>query len=132
LSPLDRRTFLRLTATATCAACVPLAGCRSDVAAEAGPLLVNLDELPDGGRVRREWAGRPLELRRRGAEVTVRSLLCTHQGCEVVWRAESRDYHCPCHEGRFDAEGRPVYGPPRRPLRIIEATVRDGVVVVES
>jgi Rieske Fe-S protein len=33
--------------------------------------------------------------------------------------------HCPCHEGLFDLRsGRPVAGPPRRPLDIVRLQVR--------
>ncbi len=49
--------------------------------------------------------------------VVARSLLCTHQGCEVAWQPDPDHYVCPCHDGRFDAAGSPVYGPPRQPLR---------------
>jgi arsenite oxidase small subunit len=42
---------------------------------------------------------------------------CTHLGCPVLYRAETRRLHCPCHEGYFDAEdGKVVSGPPPRPL----------------
>ena len=37
--------------------------------------------------------------------------------------------HCPCHNGYFDlATGRPIAGPPRRPLPRIKLEVRDGVI----
>ena len=36
---------------------------------------------------------------------------------------------CPCHNGYFEInEGRPIAGPPRRPLSRIQLAVRDGVV----
>ena len=131
MNPLDRRGFLRIAATAVaCTACLPLAGCNNTETPDAGPLNIGVAELPEGVRVRREWAGRPLELLRKGDEITARSLLCTHQGCEVVWSADDRIYVCPCHEGRFDEEGRPIYGPPRAPLRQIPVNLQNGTVVV--
>ena len=37
--------------------------------------------------------------------------------------------HCPCHNGWFDlATGRPVAGPPQRPLPRITLDVRDGII----
>jgi Rieske Fe-S protein len=37
--------------------------------------------------------------------------------------------HCPCHNGWFDLEtGRPLAGPPRRPLPRVTLEVRDGLV----
>lgn len=59
---------------------------------------------------------------------------CTHLSCSVRFRPDEGDLHCPCHEGVFDAEtGRPVAGPPRRPLpRIILRTEGDTIVAVEE
>jgi Rieske Fe-S protein len=46
---------------------------------------------------------------------------CTHLGCPVLYRQESRQLHCPCHEGYFNAEdGKVIAGPPPRPLPRIE------------
>ena len=50
---------------------------------------------------------------------------CTHLACAVVPRPEKGVIHCPCHEGYFDlATGRPIAGPPRRPLPRILLDVR--------
>ncbi|HZS06587.1 MAG TPA: Rieske 2Fe-2S domain-containing protein [Blastocatellia bacterium] len=54
---------------------------------------------------------------------------CTHLSCAVVPEPEKKRFFCPCHEGSFDlATGRPLAGPPRRPLPRITLEVRDGVV----
>jgi Rieske Fe-S protein len=49
---------------------------------------------------------------------------CTHLSCPVIPRVEETRLHCPCHEGSFDlTTGRPLGGPPRRPLtRVILET----------
>jgi nitrite reductase/ring-hydroxylating ferredoxin subunit len=52
---------------------------------------------------------------------------CTHLSCAVVpapsW------LRCPCHHGSFDVTtGRPLAGPPRRPLTRVVLEVRDGVI----
>lgn len=132
MTPLDRRDFLQMAAVTACAACLPLAGCRADETPDEVTLTINLTDLAEGVHVRRELAGKPLELLRRGDVITARSLLCTHQGCEVLWTAGENTYNCPCHDGRFDADGRPVYGPPRAPLRQYTVTVRSGVAVVSA
>jgi Rieske Fe-S protein len=50
---------------------------------------------------------------------------CTHLSCAVVPRVEEGVIRCPCHEGYFDlASGRPVAGPPRRPLTIVRLELR--------
>jgi Rieske Fe-S protein len=54
---------------------------------------------------------------------------CTHLSCAVVPEAEKNCLQCPCHHGTFDLEtGRPIAGPPRRPLPRIELEVRDGTI----
>jgi Rieske Fe-S protein len=130
----SRRIFLTRTLRAAaglgCLAVLPAAGCgRADERAPQ-PLRVPLADLPADGRLRRELGGVPVEIVRRGDTVTARSLLCTHQGCEVAWRADENAYVCPCHDGRFDAAGRPTYGPPRLPLREMTVMVSEGEVVV--
>jgi len=48
---------------------------------------------------------------------------CTHLSCAVIPRVADGVIRCPCHEGLFDlTSGRPLAGPPRRPL--IRITLR--------
>ena len=50
---------------------------------------------------------------------------CTHLSCAVVPNHERNCLHCPCHEGNFDmSTGRPISGPPRRPLPKILIEIR--------
>lgn len=79
-------------------------------------LELALEEIPDGGRMAARVALHPVEIRRNDREVTVVSLLCTHQGCKVRWFPSQNTYLCPCHDGAFDADGRPIAGPPVQPL----------------
>ena len=54
---------------------------------------------------------------------------CTHLLCPVFPRVEEGVMHCPCHHGYFDiSDGRPIAGPPRRPLPRIELEISDGVI----
>jgi Rieske Fe-S protein len=54
---------------------------------------------------------------------------CTHLTCPVVPQVAQGELHCPCHEGVFDLlTGRPLSGPPRRPLARVTLAVREGVV----
>ena len=41
------------------------------------------------------------------------SSVCPHLGCRVHWESQNRRFFCPCHNGAFDASGKPVAGPPR-------------------
>ena len=54
---------------------------------------------------------------------------CSHLSCAVVPHLDRGELHCPCHNGSFEADnGRPVAGPPRRPLPLVHLDVADGVV----
>jgi Rieske Fe-S protein len=56
---------------------------------------------------------------------------CTHLACAVIPRPDRGDIFCPCHEGFFDlASGRPIAGPPQRPLPRIKLQVRGDDVYV--
>lgn len=52
---------------------------------------------------------------------------CTHLSCPVIPKPAEGRLYCPCHEGSFDLKtGRPLAGPPRRPLPRIRLEVRGG------
>jgi Rieske Fe-S protein len=54
---------------------------------------------------------------------------CSHLSCAVIPEPAQGRLRCPCHNGYFEIkEGRPIAGPPRRPLPRIKLDVRDGVV----
>ena len=54
---------------------------------------------------------------------------CSHLACAVVPHLDRGELHCPCHNGSFEADnGRPVAGPPRRPLPLVHLEVADGVL----
>jgi Rieske Fe-S protein len=54
---------------------------------------------------------------------------CTHLSCAVVPKVKEKCIHCPCHEGCFElSSGRPIAGPPRRPLARVAVEIRQGVV----
>lgn len=56
-------------------------------------------------------------VRETSGELHAYSQVCTHLSCAVVYRPEERHLDCPCHRGVFSsADGRPLAGPPTRPL----------------
>ena len=63
-------------------------------------------------------------------EVVSFSQKCTHLGCVVYYEQEEQRWHCPCHEGNFEARtGAVISGPPTRPLGRIDVEVRaDGMI----
>ena len=129
---MNRREALFLLGKGLCAAAAAqTAGCSKSEEA-AAPATVDLDTIPEAGRIEVDLAMGPVELTRSGGEVRARSLWCTHFGCRVRWSEPDGHYLCPCHEGRFDAEGRPVAGPPTTPLRSLPVSVVGAVVTVED
>lgn len=58
----------------------------------------------------------------------VLSATCSHLGCTVNWDDATGEFACPCHGGRFDADGQVMDGPPPAGLTRLPASVRDGYV----
>jgi nitrite reductase/ring-hydroxylating ferredoxin subunit len=90
--------------------------------------IASLDEIAVGGVVTFNYPGEhdPCVLVRISeAEFVAYDQKCTHLSCAVIPRPESGDIRCPCHEGLFDLRsGRPIAGPPQRPLPRVALTVR--------
>jgi Rieske Fe-S protein len=130
--PLTRRDFLnRASAGLAAAAAFPLL--HSCAGEEIPPgIRVEYQDLPDGAHLIVMDGTVPVEIARDGEEIRARSLICTHQGCQVQWREDEQRYHCPCHEGVFDAEGAPLLGPPRESLREFVVTRREGFIHVDT
>ena len=63
-------------------------------------------------------------------EIHVFSSTCTHLACNVIWREEDNTFECPCHSGRFDINGRPIAGPPTKPLSVLEHKIQDENLLV--
>lgn len=56
---------------------------------------------------------------------------CTHQLCLYDWDGSESDFHCRCHEGRFDLQGNVTKGPPPRPLWRAETRPTGDPAVIE-
>lgn len=89
-------------------------------------------ELPVGGSLTFTYpeSHDPCLLVRTGeTEFVAYSQKCTHLACAVVPEPDHNRIHCPCHAGYFDlATGRPLAGPPRRPLPRVELELEGDVV----
>jgi len=60
--------------------------------------------------------GVPVLVGRKGSGYIAFDGRCTHTGCPVIPDSLTGGFHCPCHDGRYDASGTPVSGPPKAPL----------------
>lgn len=94
--------------------------------------IVELDEIDVGGTYLFRYptdADPAVLLRVSDTDVVAFSQKCTHLGCVVYFQPDEERWHCPCHEGNFDATtGSVLSGPPTRPLGKIDVEVRDGQI----
>jgi cytochrome b6-f complex iron-sulfur subunit len=58
---------------------------------------------------------------RYAGELRAFSAVCTHLGCTVMWNPGPGEFVCPCHGGKFDANGVNIAGPPPAPLKRFRA-----------
>lgn len=134
---LSRREFLRrLSMVGTAAALSPLVSGEAKAApggfvaagrvADFKPGQYNAVTLPGGAAIQlRRLSGKAPKFQALSAR-------CTHKGCLVAWAAQDKQFHCPCHGGRFDANGRNVGGPPPAPLPTLATKVVKGMVLVQA
>ena len=51
--------------------------------------------------------------------------VCTHLGCAVAW--QQSEFVCPCHGGKYDAQGSVTGGPPPQPLARCEVKIENEI-----
>lgn len=62
------------------------------------------------------------------------SSVCPHLGCQVHWEGQNKRFFCPCHNGAFNAEGKPTEGPPEtanQSLAQYDLQVEHGLLYIE-
>jgi Rieske Fe-S protein len=107
---------------------------------KAWRFVAKLKSLAVGDTVNYESpAGAKIVIARQADKGTVEdfvalSRVCPHLGCQVHWEQHNNRFFCPCHNGVFDPNGKPISGPPadagqslvQYPLR-----VEDGLLFIE-
>lgn len=97
----------------------------------AGKVVFPDKDVPEGGAKFFEFAGSAAVLvRKRGGDLVAFSAVCTHLGCIVQWEKDTQDFLCPCHGGRFSADGAVTAGPPPKPLKKLAVSVAGGNITV--
>jgi Rieske Fe-S protein len=102
--------------------------------AESSIAVADIQEIPVGGHklFRYPTENDPCILLRLAEDKFVAfDQRCTHLSCPVLFDAGKKQLVCPCHEGFFSAEdGRPLAGPPKRPLAQLSVTTKNAQVLV--
>jgi len=70
--------------------------------------------------------------REKGGQIVAISAGCTHLGCIVTWDEAEKIFKCPCHDGRFDVDGRVVSGPPPAPLKRHKTRIDNGKIFLAT
>jgi nitrite reductase/ring-hydroxylating ferredoxin subunit len=106
---------------------------RASAPAPAPARIARVSDVPVGGAMLFEYpADSPSRILVRVDEATFVAYeqQCTHLTCPVLPAVEREELVCPCHHGVFELRtGRPIAGPPRRPLARVTLEVRDGWVL---
>jgi cytochrome b6-f complex iron-sulfur subunit len=100
--------------------------------------LVPEDEVPRSGVKKTELvynlSGKERKARvfivSSSGKLTVLSAVCSHLGCLVNYRKESKEFVCPCHGGKYDIAGKNIEGPPPAPLTSYPVEVKNGMIMV--
>jgi cytochrome b6-f complex iron-sulfur subunit len=97
----------------------------------AGTVVIPEKDVAEGDAKFFEYAGSSAVLiRKRGGGLVAFSAVCTHLGCIVQWEKDKQGFLCPCHGGRFTADGVVIAGPPPKPLNKLPFTVADGNITI--
>ena len=96
----------------------------------AKPVSFPLNDLPVGETKTILYGGLPAMVLRTPEGLRAYSLICTHLGCTVQWQADKKQFYCPCHDGRYDAFGDVIAGPPPLSLEQIPVQVDGATVTV--
>jgi cytochrome b6-f complex iron-sulfur subunit len=85
---------------------------------------------PNTGKTFRFGSKPALLVRLASGEYRSMSAVCTHLGCTVQYRPESKQVWCACHNGCYDVNGKNVSGPPPRSLDTYDVQVRGQEIYV--
>jgi nitrite reductase/ring-hydroxylating ferredoxin subunit len=85
-------------------------------------------DIPVGGAITFAYPGETdhcILIRPEAGVLLAYNQQCTHLSCAVIPEPARGRLHCPCHDGAFDLQsGRPIAGPPNRPLTRVLLDVR--------
>ena len=94
--------------------------------------IANISDIPVGGFLAFPYPDHHetcLLIRLQENQFVAYNNKCTHLMCPVIPQVEKKELFCPCHNGHFNlADGRPIAGPPRRPLARVKLQIQNGEI----
>lgn len=111
----SRRRFLQ-QALAGAAGFIVLGTAEACTPPDPEMLVGSLKELDEQGHLSPKFNNHRLFCTRLGEELVIFSLTCRHKRCTVKWKEGKQEFQCPCHDGRYNANGDVLSGPPPEPL----------------
>lgn len=58
------------------------------------------------------------------------SSVCPHRQCVVDWDAAAQEFVCPCHDSRFDSEGKVTQGPATTDLEQVMVSTTEAEILL--
>jgi len=99
-------------------------GSNTVLAAKVGELSVN------SGKIFRFGDKPAILILTSGDKYVAFTAVCTHLGCTVQYRPDLREIWCPCHNGKYNLQGRNISGPPPKPLAEFTVNVKGADIYV--
>ena len=92
-----------------------------------------VEELPQNSAKIFRFGNKPaILINTPGGAFKAFSAVCTHLNCTVQYSKDSRYIWCPCHNGRFDLNGKVISGPPPKPLEEYKVNVAGEDIIVSK
>ncbi len=92
----------------------------SDAGSGSDQVLVPRGDVVSGKAPFFQYRGKPAVIMQPSpGNFVALSAVCTHLGCVVAWQEQAGEFLCPCHGGRFSAEGQVLSGPPPEALETL-------------
>jgi glycine/D-amino acid oxidase-like deaminating enzyme/nitrite reductase/ring-hydroxylating ferredoxin subunit len=97
-----------------------VAGAVKDLAKHLLPgEISSADELAPGeGGIMRDGLSKLAVYKDLAGQITRRSAVCTHVGCQVKWNPFECCWDCPCHGSQFSPDGQVLNAPAIKPLAV--------------
>ena len=117
-----RRRFLQGAGAATGALLLQNVLAHADEPATGPELVLKLEGTGDlkkvgGFAIVDTKVGKIIVARTGEATFSACSAICPHKKCEVEYEHDAKQFVCPCHNSRFDLDGKVLKGPAKTDLK---------------